>query len=129
MEDCFGKSNHQVIPPTAWQPGGAMSNEIREQEGIHTNDQFRQFLQSNADKIVSINQHLAANQCCECNVYYTKDSITPNNPFMFTNVYDNAHPFGYQSSDLKEYYISKLRDDHNMYVPVVTQKQIQSVLK
>lgn len=115
--------NDRPVPePSAWLPGSAMSNQIRLKNGIHTNDQFRQFMQVNADKVIAINQHLASNQCCDCQVHYDTNSITPNTPYLYTGINDTAKPFGYQSSDMKEMYISSLRP--NQYTTVLTQREI-----
>ena len=115
---------HDAKPLTSWIPGAKMSNEIRASNGIHTNDQFRSFMQKNADKIIDVNQRLAASGCCDCQVHYTNGSVTPNNPYLYSNQFEKTKPFGYQNSDLKEIYLSSLQLNSRLYTPVITQYQL-----
>ena len=122
--DSQSLSLHDSKPLTSWIPGAQMSNEIRSRYGIQTNDQFRMFMQRNADKIINVNQRLAAKSCCDCQVHYTRNSMTPNNPYIYKNQFEKTKPFGYQNSDLKQAYLSSVQLNQRLYAPVLTQYQL-----
>jgi hypothetical protein len=45
-------------------------------------------------------------------------------PFVFASVFDNSQPFGYESSDLKNYYLSRQQLQARMIAPVITQHEL-----
>ena len=70
---CYSGSNniHFDFPPIMmdgrnfadWQPGAVINQKIREDAGIKTNSDYRQFLINNADQIIKYNQMQACDQC------------------------------------------------------------------
>ena len=63
---CTNGSNniHFDFPPimndgrnfATWQPGAVINKQIRKENNINTNSQYRQFLTENADSIIKANQ-------------------------------------------------------------------------
>jgi hypothetical protein len=43
---------------------------------------------------------------------------------VFASVLDNSQPFGYESSDLKNYYLSRQQLQARMIAPVITQNEL-----
>ena len=140
---CYSGSNniHFDYPPimddgrnySKWQPAAVVNNEIRENEGIKTNWEYRKYLISNADKIISFNQREACDECCSCPPRYSDPSLTPlevrdlnnsqNTPFLYNSCSDDSTPYGYESSNLKNIYLKDHELQSRMIAPLLTQDQ------
>jgi hypothetical protein len=134
---CYSGSNniHFDFPPIMkdgrnyanWQPGGALNEEIRKNNKIHSNWAYRKFLTENADTIIRTNQAFACDDCCSCPARYpsvTQPKTNNNTPFLYKSCLDNSQPFGYENSDLKNLYLSDVQLESRMVTPVITQEQI-----
>ena len=130
---CYSGSNniHFGFPPlmadgrnyASWQPGGAINENIRKEEGIKSNWQYRQYLTKNADSIILGNQLDACNQCCTCPARYGNDQPQTGTPFLYKSCTESTQPFGYQTSDLKNAYLSSYQLECRLTAPVLTQDQ------
>jgi hypothetical protein len=133
---CYSGSNniHFDFPPIMkdgrnyanWQPGGALNEDIRKDNKIHSNWAYRKFLTVNADNIIRQNQAAACDDCCSCPANYgdQKSQPTNNTPFLYKSCTDNSQPFGYENSDLKNLYLSDVQLQSRMVTPVFTQEQL-----
>jgi len=107
----------------SWQPGAGKNNTIRESEGIISNAQYRKYLISNADKIIKGNQVESFNETGLNMSNYNNKNET-NGPFIFNSAVDNRKPKGYETSDLKNIYLSRHQLQSRMVTPVLTQAQL-----
>jgi hypothetical protein len=110
-----------------WQPGGALNEEIRKDNKIHSNWAYRKFLTENADNIIRTNQAFACDDCCSCPAKYPsviQPTTNNNTPFLYKSCLDNSQPFGYENSDLKNLYLSDVQLQSRMVTPVLTQEHI-----
>ena len=131
---CNSGSNniHFDFPPimadgrnyATWQPSAVMNKSLRESHGITTNWQYRKYLTDNADKIIEINQLEACDQCCSCPARYGDGVNIANTPFTYRSCSDQAQPYGYENSDLKNAYISNYQLQCRMSTPILTQAQL-----
>jgi hypothetical protein len=132
---CYSGSNniHFDFPPIMkdgrnyanWQPGGALNEQIRKENNIHSNWSYRRYLTENADNIAKMNQIAACDDCCSCPAKYGKDPQTDNKtPFLYKSCSDNSQPYGYENSDLKNLYLSDVQLESRMVTPVITQDQL-----
>jgi hypothetical protein len=144
---CYSGSNniHFDFPPimadgrnyATWQPGAVINEQIRQKEGIKTNWQYRQYLTNNADSIIKQNQLSACNDCCSCPARHTnqpshspnavnmnKEKVTDAPPFLYKSCTDGSQPYGYETSDLKNIYLSEHQLQSRMVTPVITQSQL-----
>jgi hypothetical protein len=132
---CYSGSNniHFDYPPIMmdgrnfadWQPGAVINERIRQDANIKTNADYRKYLSNNADNIIKYNQLQACDQCCTCPARYgTEQSQTnKNTPYLYKSCYDNSMPFGYETSDLKNAYLSRNQLQCRMVTPILTQAQ------
>ena len=78
-----------------WQPGNAVNESIRRAENIKTNWDYRRFLTTNADQIMTLNKIDAVNMSghgsFEVNAYEQENQR--NVPFMYASVMDDREPF------------------------------------
>jgi hypothetical protein len=111
---------------SGWQPGNAVNESIRRAENIKTNWDYRRFLTTNADQIMTLNKIDAVNTSghgsFEVNAYEQENQR--NVPFMYASVMDEREPFGYVQSDLKETYLSREALQSRMIAPEITQEQV-----
>lgn len=131
---CYSGTNniHFDFPPimndgrnyASWQPGAVINNEIRKEQGIKSNWQYRKYLIENADTIIKNNQLSACDQCCACPARYGNGQTTSNTPFLYKSCVDNSQPYGYENSDLKKEYLSKYQLQARMVTPVMSQAQL-----
>ena len=129
---CASGSNniHSDFPPimsdgrnyASWQPGAVINQKIREENGIKSNFEYRSFMTKNADDIIAANQMEACNQCCSCPARPSQ-STTPSTPFLYKSCTDDAKPFGYENSDLKEGYLSSYQLNCRILAPALSQDQ------
>lgn len=134
---CYSGSNniHFDFPPIMadgrnyadWLPGAAINEEIREQNNIKSNWDYREFLVANADQIIRQNQLEACNQCCSCPERFSTQAQlnqTPNSPYLYRSCFDSTQPFGYENSDLKNLYLSDYQLQARLTTPVFTQFEL-----
>ena len=60
---------------------------------------------------------------------YVKRDYEPNqpsNPFLYKSFLDNSRPFGYETSDLKETYLSREQLNARKVSPAITQEQLMA---
>ena len=129
---CYQGSNniHFDFPPimmdgrnfAKWQPGAVINENIIKENGITSNWKYRQYLTNNADDIVRSNQLEACDNCCYCPSLQASES-TSNTPFLYKSCVDNATPFGYENSNLKDQYISDYELQCRLVAPIMTQDQ------
>lgn len=132
---CYSGSNniHFDFPPIMmdgrnfanWQPGAVINEKIREEAHIKTNSDYRHYLINNADKIIKYNQLQACDQCCSCPaVYGAEIPRTSTNPYLYKSCNDISSPFGYETSDLKNDYLSRQQLESRLNIPLMTQEQM-----
>lgn len=135
---CFSGSNniHFDFPPimsdgrnfSSWQPGSVLSEELRNNAGIKTNWEYRRYMTLNADQIIKMNQISANDQCSSISINTNTGvgpgKTGPNVPFIFKSSSDTSQPAGYETSDMKNIYLSQFQLQSRMVTPVVSQDQL-----
>jgi hypothetical protein len=111
-----------------WQPGAAISENIRKNANITTNWQYRKYLTHNADHIVKFNQLEACDESCGNAATFTSAVPTgeTRTPYIYKSTSDNSQigKFGYENSNLKNLYLSEIQLQSRMVTPVFTQAQL-----
>ena len=133
---CYSGSNniHFNFPPimmdgrnyATWQPGAAVNEKIRENNNITSNWDYRTYLQKNAVKIMEANSISSCNNCGASPTMYTGPQnpvVQSNAPYVFSSALDSSQPFGYETSDLKNVYLSRYELQSRMMAPALTQYQ------
>ena len=111
MEDGRNYTSYDMAP--------ILDKSLKEKAGINTNTDYRRYLQSNADSIIKSNQMSA---CLEIGtVYYSDPMQEPNgSPYIFKSTLSNDRPYGYESSDLKNLYLTREQLNAQKYAPRFT---------
>lgn len=111
-----------------WQSESSINADLVENSGIKTNWEYRKYLTENAKKIMEYNFRESSNDTG----YYKRPVDIPsiqsnevkgfhNQPYLYSSGTDQAKPFGYASSDLKELYLTREQLAARKMSPVVIQ--------
>lgn len=106
-----------------WVPANEVSENIRTEANIQNNNDYRQYLVNNADNIIKNNQITACDQCCYCAASNVGPAVT-NNKYLYKSCGDSSAPYGYETSDLKNLYLSRNELQSKMMAPIVNQEDI-----
>ena len=89
-----------------YETGASFDNKLKKEHKIVSNNDYRHYLQNNADLIIKHNQLKSCNECSNC-PYKPTSLKTSNSPYLFDSNITNDQPFGYENSDLKNIYLSR----------------------
>ena len=92
---------------TSYTMAPTLDDSLKQKASIKTNSSYRNYLQVNADSIIKNNQLNACNECSTC-PYYNDGNVgdSNNSPYIFKSSLSKDQPYGYESSDLKNIYLS-----------------------
>ena len=84
-------------------------------KNIKNNSDYRKYLQVNADTIISNNQYVS---CIECGAkaYNSEPLVSNQTPYIFDSILSRDQPYGYETSDLKNVYLSRQQLDAQKHV-------------
>jgi hypothetical protein len=85
-------------------------------KNIKNNSDYRKYLQINADAIIKNNQYIT---CVESGTISNNNSQPTTNiqsPYIFETILSRDQPFGYETSDLKNIYLSKQQLDAQKHI-------------
>jgi hypothetical protein len=133
---CYSGCNnaHFNLPPimadgrnyASWQPEAAVNRHIQIQENIHSNWDYRRYMQNNGLKIMQYNSLEA---CYDLGLNpHVNTNATPstNVPHKFKNVFDTSTPgFGYCNSDLKNPYVTREQLNSRLVSPSINPMNFQ----
>jgi hypothetical protein len=124
---CYKGSNniHFNFPPlmmdgrnfSSYEMAPAQDTILKERANIKTNSDYRRYLQTNADSIIKNNQLGACDECGVCPYYNSSDNQTSSTPYIFNSSVSNDQPHGYESSDLKNIYLSAQQLNTQKHIP------------
>ena len=109
----------------SWQPEGVLNSHLVKELGIHSNWEYRQYLTKNAKDIMKYNCIQASTDSGYLKRYGELDqSATYSTPYVYHDFNDNTKPNGYESSDLKDLYLSREQLQSKMVAPEITQEDL-----
>lgn len=134
---CYSGSNnvHFNFPPimadgrnyASWQPEAVINKRIQQNENIHSNWAYRQYLQHNGQQIMKYNSLEA---CYDLGLDpHSKINATPssNVPYTYKSTFDTSRPgYGYCNSDLKSPYISREQLNARLISPTIQPSQFNN---
>jgi hypothetical protein len=84
-------------------------------KNIKNNSDYRKYLQVNADTIIKNNQYTSYIEC-GANPNNTEPVESKQTPYIFNSILSRDQPYGYETSDLKNIYLSKQQLDAQKHV-------------
>ena len=124
---CYSGSNniHFNLPPlmsdrrqfTNFDPNCEANDKLQRFLNIGSNYEYRQYLIKNGNSLINNNRMQAF--MTNRNVQVGNESYINNEKYTFKNVNDGSKPFGYESSDLKNLYLSRQQLQAKMEAPII----------
>lgn len=113
-------------PFTDYKTAAIINENIKNKNKFFTNNEYRAYLKNNADNIIkhNFNQVYKLTPFTPEKQVYTKCPTKSN--FVFTNIDDTRKPNNYESSDLKDSYLSKEQLNKRKNVTKLNQEQLLS---
>ena len=129
---CYSGSNniHFNVAPmmsdsrmfTMYNPACNANTSLRNNLNITNNYDYRQWLIKNGNTIRQKNFQLAKNENSEC--IEAAANVKTNGKYLFQGCADNSRPFGYESSDLKNLYLTRNQLQARTNAHILTQEQL-----
>jgi hypothetical protein len=85
-------------------------------KNIKNNSDYRKYLQVNADTIIKNNQYVSILECGTNINYNSAVSDSIQTPYIFNSILSRDQPYGYETSDLKNVYLSRQQLDAQKHV-------------
>jgi len=127
---CYSGSNpiHKNLPPlmsdarlfTKLDPNCEANDKLKRFLRIENNYDYRQYLIKNGNSI--INKNRMACFMTNNNVKVGSEELINHNKYTFKDVNDNNQPFGYETSDLKNLYLTRQQLDSKKQAPIIKLK-------
>lgn len=107
---------------TLYNPACNLNNKIQHKNGIKSNYEYRQFMIKNGISIMNKNSKSFCDQNAEC--LHKCNNNASNGKYLFKGLHDKVQPYGYESSDLKNLYISRQELNNSYIAPIITQDEL-----
>ena len=102
----------------SWQPQAIVNNQIRSNEGIKSNWQYRQYMTNNASYIMKYNTQEAIYESGNNPYTLVNNEPAQKTPYLYNNIQQNVEPpVSYGESDLKRSYLEKERIQARLISP------------
>ena len=121
---------HRKFPPmvsdgnhyTDWSTACTNNEILKNSAGITDNYDYRQWLTNNANKVMKQNRITAYS---DCGIPYNSfDAVAESSKYIFRNCNDKTMPHGYETSDLKNIYLSKQELQERLSAPIMNQDEL-----
>ena len=101
---------------SAFIPNIELDNYLKQQNNIKNNTDYRKFIQNNAVDIMRSN-YIASGMNSNVVFNHIIDKHNGSKPYIFNNLLSRDQPFGYETSDMKEIYLSKHELNNRIHSP------------
>lgn len=108
---------------TNWDPACEKNKFLIAKNDIQSNFQYRQFLTNNANNLIKTNKKQACDNCGVCDYGHPLQKNTNNGKYLYKSVSDQHQPYGYETSDLKNLYLSREQLQTRLSAPIMSQTQ------
>ena len=113
----------------SYQSESVLNQHLIDSNNIKSNWEYRKYLTGNSQKIMEFNKKESEN---DVGYYIRQDDLinkSSNTPFLYSSYVDESKPIGYETSDLKEIYLSREQLSARMVAPTITQQDIMEYSK
>jgi len=109
---------------STWKPESYMNDELTKRNNIHSNWQYRRYIQQNANDIIKQNQTEALNDTGYYHCFPIPETryTNPNGPKLYESLHEISPTE--KDSDLKELYLSRERLESRKVAPEITQSEL-----
>jgi hypothetical protein len=107
----------------SWQPEAVLNSHLLKEINVETNWQYRQYMIKNAKDIMKYNCTQSATDSGYIKRYADLENNSYSTPYISNSYVDNTKPSGFQTSDLKELYLTREQLQARMVAPEITQEE------
>ena len=108
----------------SWQQESVTNNNLLQSTGMKSNWEYRKYLTENAKTMIEKNQAESLNDIGYIARYSTAPEQSNTVPYYYKSYLDNTQPFGYQSSDLKQLYLTAEQLNARKMAPIITEAHL-----
>ena len=128
---CSGSNNIDKSSPARMDDGRFFTNynlyyesepSYKTSLNVGTNHEYRKYLVNNTEYIMRRNRQVYCDHCCHCES--KPDSVLNPTKYLYKSCTDHTTPYGYESSDLKNIYLSRQGLNSRLYAPMVSQDKL-----
>jgi len=130
---CYNATNniHFNSPPLMsdgrnfanWDPACKQNEILMNKQRIQSNYQYRQFLIKNGESLMKTNNKQSLDNC-GTSLYGSPLFVDTNNgKYLYKSVRDGTQPYGYETSDLKNLYLSREQLQSRLSAPIMSQSR------
>ena len=112
---------------TSYDPNYETNDNFMEKNNIQTNYDYRQFLIHNANEIIDNNNKEHCMNVGTCR--FSMEPYSERNPegkYLYKGHSDQHKPYGYETSDMKEKYVSRDALQSRLAAPILNQQDLLS---
>lgn len=113
----------------SYQPESVLNTYLVESNNIKSNWEYRKYLIENSQKIMEYNKKESENDIGYYIRHVDLTNKSSNTPFSYSSYVDESKPIGYETSDLKEMYLSREQLNARMVTPTITQEELMEYNK
>ena len=114
------QQDFQGMSYSLWQPECATNKNIQQDNAIHSNWKYRQYMQKNANQIMKYNTMQTIHDSGNNPYSVLNNHITNNQPYLYNSIHDTNNPeYGFRNSDLKQDYMKKQQMKSKMVSPSI----------
>ena len=99
------------------------NNSLKKDLGLNSNYDYRQYLIKNGNRLIEQNQNSHIDKL-GYNSPYNISNFNLDSKHIYKNVSDKSQPHGYETSDLKNLYLSRYELQAKSTGPIVTQEEL-----
>ena len=135
---CYNDCNNicESYPPlvedgrlyTNYNTASELNKRLKQSNNIQDNNSYRAFLTQNAKNIIEQNRREACNQVGICK-YGSNLRVSNNGKYLYKSCQDKTQPFGYETSDLKNMYLTRQDLQSRMSAPLMSQQELLRIPK
>jgi len=130
---CYNASNniHFNSPPLMsdgrnyanWNPACKQNNILMNKQKIQSNFEYRRFLINNGKSLMKSNTKQSFDNCGVAQYGSPLYVDTNNGKYLYKSVRDGTQPYGYETSDLKNLYLTREQLQSKMNAPIMSQSR------
>ena len=101
-------------------PACSLNNQLKHSAGINNNYDYRQYLIKNGMDMIKTN----FNDSAKYSHITQRNNNSVFDKYLYKSSRDRSRPYGYESSDLKEMYLSRNELQSKLVGPIINQKEL-----
>ena len=104
-------------------PACEINEKIQVRNGLSSNYAYRQYLIKNATNLMRTNQLVACDDTGPCMGQFNQEPRANTNKHIYRGFKDQSTPYGYETSNMKQLYLTRMQLEARKDAPILTQEQ------